>query len=246
MVPVTLLLYTVIKSLYSHEHHHRVVTRNVRLPHMNSRSLHRLATATISGACAAALISGCSVGQDSADDAESATTSTSAADKQDSAGKAPQAEQQAGSEAEVNELDRGIQLASAGKLDEAETVFQAIDLNSPQGVAAQYNLGLIEQARNNSAGAIAYYDSALNLDNAHTSSMFNKALLIEADDPQQALEIGEKIVELKPDASTTYLLIGRTKAALGDAEGAAAANAKAVELDPNLQASLDGAAPAGE
>src|SRR5215475_5792271 len=86
-------------------------------------------------------------------------------------------------------LKQGIAQAEANKLSEAATTFEDILAISPTNKYALYNLGVIEQKRADPSGAVAHYDQALKADTTYTPAMYNKALILEASDPDGALAL---------------------------------------------------------
>ena len=58
---------------------------------------------------------------------------------------------------------RGVELVQAGRLDEAEAVFRALDAKSPGLPEVHYNLGYIAQRRGDGEAAAAAYAKAFQL-----------------------------------------------------------------------------------
>jgi tetratricopeptide (TPR) repeat protein len=131
-------------------------------------------------------------------------------------------------------LQHGIQQANSNMISQAVTTFNDVLLLSPNNTYALYNLGLIDQNRNDPTGAVTYYDRALNADGTYTPAMYNKAIILEVTDSQAALALYQRIVALDPKASTAYLRMAFVYAREGQHAQASAARAKAVALDPGL------------
>jgi tetratricopeptide (TPR) repeat protein len=131
-------------------------------------------------------------------------------------------------------LKAGISEAAAKMLDEATTTFKDVLLISPKNVYALYNLGVIDQTENKTAGALSYYDEAIGADNTYTPAMYNKAIILEATNLNAALALYKQIVALDPNASTAYLHIAFVYAKQGQEADANEARAKAVALDASL------------
>jgi tetratricopeptide (TPR) repeat protein len=142
---------------------------------------------------------------------------------------------QANSSAAVSTLlKQGLSQAQAKQLGQAETTFKNVLLLDPENVYALYNLGVIDQTQNNTAGAIAYYNKALNSNNTYTPAMYNKAIILEATDLEAALALYKQIVAINPKASTAYLRMAFVYAKQGQDAKADQARAKAIALDASL------------
>ena len=139
-----------------------------------------------------------------------------------------------GADAVARLIDEGIGQANAGQFAEAATTFNNVLAIDPNNKFALYNLGVLAQRRNDTAAALGYYDKALASDAAYTPALFNKAILLEPTSRDQAIALYEKIVGINPKASTAYLRLATLYAAAGQADKAAAARAKATEIDPSL------------
>ena len=95
-------------------------------------------------------------------------------------------------------LKQGLSQAEAKQLDQAETTFKNVLLLDPHNVYALYNLGVIDQTQNNTAGAISYYDQALSAKSTYTPAMYNKAIILEASDLDAALAAVQADCRYKP------------------------------------------------
>jgi tetratricopeptide (TPR) repeat protein len=131
-------------------------------------------------------------------------------------------------------LEQGIAQAEGNQLSQAATTFDDVLAVSPTNKYALYNLGLIDQDRHNLSGAVARYDQALKADNTYTPAMYNKALILETSDPNAALALYRRIVELNTKASTAYLHMAIVYARQRKLSQAKQARAKAIALDPSL------------
>jgi tetratricopeptide (TPR) repeat protein len=131
-------------------------------------------------------------------------------------------------------LEKGIAQAQAGDLDAARVTFDNVLSLDPGNKYALFNLGIIEQSRKKRAAALDYYDAALESDPEYTPAMYNKAILVERADLEEAVGIYEAILEIDPEASTTYLRLSFAYEELGQQEKADTMRQKAVELDPSL------------
>jgi tetratricopeptide (TPR) repeat protein len=131
-------------------------------------------------------------------------------------------------------LQEGISQAQAKMLGQAATTFKNVLLLNPKNVYALYNLGVIDQTQNNTAGALSYYNQALSADSTYTPAMYNKAIILEATNLDAALALYEKIVVINPKASTAYLRMAFVYAKQGQTAKAEQARAKAIALDASL------------
>jgi Tfp pilus assembly protein PilF len=131
-------------------------------------------------------------------------------------------------------LQVGIQRANQKDWAGATTTFQDVLAINPGNVYALYNLGVIDQTTGTPSRAIGYYKMALTVSKKYTPAMFNMAILLEKQDPQQALSLYQQIVTINPQASTAYLRMAFVQAELGDQGAAQASYAKAIAIDPSL------------
>jgi tetratricopeptide (TPR) repeat protein len=131
-------------------------------------------------------------------------------------------------------LKQGLSQAQAKQLGQAGTTFKNVLLLDPKNVYALYNLGVIDQTQNNTAGAIAYYNKALSSDGTYTPAMYNKAIILEATSLDAALALYKQIVVINPKASTAYLRMAFVYAKQGQDAKADQARAKAIALDASL------------
>lgn len=112
---------------------------------------------------------------------------------------------------------------------------QVLDLNvNPADKLAWYNLGVIAQHDNRTADARAAYDHALKIDPNFESALYNKALLIESNHPDQAIAILRHIVGADPKAATAHLHLGQALAKKGQDKEAKDTFGLAVRADPSL------------
>jgi tetratricopeptide (TPR) repeat protein len=131
-------------------------------------------------------------------------------------------------------LKEGINEANTNRLGQATTAFEDALRVSPNNTYALYDLGVIDQKRHDTAGALSYYDRAISADGSYTPAMYNKAILLEGGDPGAALGIYKRIVKLNPNASTAYLRMAFIYAGQGKRTLAKEARATAIALEPRL------------
>ncbi|RKT03303.1 Tfp pilus assembly protein PilF [Streptomyces sp. 3211.6] len=133
-------------------------------------------------------------------------------------------------------LQAGIKQGEAKDFPGATHSFrQVLDLNvNPADKLAWYNLGVIAQHDNRTADARAAYDHALKIDPNFESALYNKALLVESNHPDEAIAILRHIVGADPKAATAHLHLGRALARKGRDKEAGEAFGLAVRADPSL------------
>jgi Tfp pilus assembly protein PilF len=131
-------------------------------------------------------------------------------------------------------LQNGIKQAGQGKYDDATATFKAILAVDPKAKYALYNLGLIAQIQGDTAGALDYYQKAIDVDAKFTSAMYNQAIVLEPTDRAKAEGLYEQIVKIDPKASTSFLRLSYLYQADGDQAKADAARQSALKLDPSL------------
>ena len=131
-------------------------------------------------------------------------------------------------------LQRGAQLHSEGRLDEAEQAYLPLLQGEPQQVAtAHYLLALVKSDRGDLAGAIAHYGAAAALGAASPDFLYGYGeQLRKAGRPGDALDRFERALALQADHADARHLQGVTLAALGRLEDALASYDLAAALKP--------------
>ncbi|WP_173264280.1 tetratricopeptide repeat protein [Streptomyces pacificus] len=137
-------------------------------------------------------------------------------------------------------LQAGLLQARHQDLPGAEATFRRALEVDPDNKLAWFNVGAIAQQSGRPAEALRAYDAALKTDPSFTSALFNKAVLVKASDPDQAITLLERAVSVNPAASTAHFQLGETLAAKGRESEARDAYRRAVAVD----ASLHGDVPA--
>lgn len=150
-------------------------------------------------------------------------------------------------------LLRGVALHKAGKLAEAEKLYDKV-LKYNRGCGDALNLkGVLASGRGHHAAALKLYDGAVSLMPSHAEAHFNRAgALTTLGRNEDALAAYGKAIALNPRYGDAYLNAGLVHHKLGELEKAVAAFRKMVELSPNdprgpynlgvcLQESLPGA-----
>jgi tetratricopeptide (TPR) repeat protein len=141
----------------------------------------------------------------------------------------------AGAAARVGALvQAGIRQAQQKNWAAAATAFHGALAIDPENVYALYDLGVVAQANNDDSHALSYYGQALAANGRYTPAMYNKAILLEASSPRQAIALYSQVIAISPRAATAYLRMAFVEAELGDQAQARVADARAVALDPRL------------
>ncbi|MCW2833663.1 MAG: hypothetical protein JWN68_1616 [Nocardioides sp.] len=84
------------------------------------------------------------------------------------------------------------------------------------------------------AKAIASYDAALATDPDYVPALFNKAILVEADDLPEAVEMYREVVEIDDQHAAAFMRTGFGLLHLGQAADGEAALEKGLQLDPSM------------
>jgi Flp pilus assembly protein TadD len=132
-------------------------------------------------------------------------------------------------------LQSGIEKGKAGDGAAASSAFErALEL-APDDKLAWYDLGVLAAQDDKSDEARADYDRALAIDPSFASALYNKAVMLEAGAPDQAIPLFRRAIAANPKASTAYLHLGWALAKQGHADDATSALDHAVALDPSLK-----------
>jgi tetratricopeptide (TPR) repeat protein len=144
------------------------------------------------------------------------------------------------------DLGAGIVLLNRDNPNAAEQLFEKAIKANDHNAIAYYDLGVSLQDQHQTSTALAAYTNALNIDSRYVPALYNKATIESAAQPAQAIALYRRIVEIQPDAPTTYLNLGLLEAA--QPAGAAQAHAylqTAVTLEPSLYADIPAALRTG-
>lgn len=118
----------------------------------------------------------------------------------------------------------------------AEQLFLQVVKRDPKQAAAYYDLGLAFQDQHNVRGALGAYAKAQALDQNFLPVIFNRAVLYSRIDPQLAMFLYRRAIQLQRDSPTAYLNLGLLEASQGPRLRARAKKdlAKAIRLEPSL------------
>lgn len=140
-----------------------------------------------------------------------------------------------GAEASIAELLKaGIAQGDAGKFSDAIATFNNVLLLDKGNKFAYFNLGVIADAQGDTQAALTAYNAALKTDPKFTPALFNKAIILESSDKDQAISIYQNIVQLDPKAATAFLRLSFLLDAQGKTDDAKTARDEAVSLDKSL------------
>jgi Flp pilus assembly protein TadD len=131
-------------------------------------------------------------------------------------------------------LQAGIKQVQLNDLGGAAKTYRKVLEVDPDNKRAWYNLGVIAQRDGKKTEARTAYDKALKSDPNFSPALYNKAILLEPSDTDQAIGILQRIVAANPKASTAYLHLGQNLAKKDRDSEAKAAFGRAVRLDPSL------------
>lgn len=150
-----------------------------------------------------------------------------------------------GAAAEIDRIDsislllkQGVEQGQAGEFDEAKATFEKVLVLQEDNKFAWFNLGYLAQSSNATAEAIVYYNKALEIDSSYLPAMYNQAILLEEERPDEAIRIYQNIVEADKGASTAYLRLGLILDKKNDRKGAEEAFKSAVDADASLSAAV--------
>ncbi|KAB1904604.1 tetratricopeptide repeat protein [Micromonospora sp. AMSO1212t] len=135
-------------------------------------------------------------------------------------------------------LQEGIEQGQAGKSDEAKATFEKVVALQGDNKFAWFNLGYLAQSRDATDEAVAAYDKALQIDGSYRPALYNKAILLEEAEPDEAVALYRKIVGADEGASTAYLRLGLMLVKQNDRTGARKAFASAIDADPKLASAV--------
>ncbi len=121
-----------------------------------------------------------------------------------------------------------------GQYDQAlSDIVKVLEL-SPEEETAYLLRGRIHEAMKDYTAATNDYNMALELNPFNEeASLLSASMLIKEDRPEEAIELLNEMIELKPDFAKAYSERSKAKELLGDKDGALEDYKKAEELNPN-------------
>jgi tetratricopeptide (TPR) repeat protein len=132
-------------------------------------------------------------------------------------------------------LSQGLAAHTAGKLDDAISLyFQALS-KDPTNQFALFNLGQIEHTKNHLVAAEAWYRLALQSDPAMPSALYNLALVRQAvGDSIESASLLRGLIRTDPNNALAHYNLGIALRSLGQTADAATEFATAQRLDARL------------
>ena len=141
-------------------------------------------------------------------------------------------------------LQRGLAAHTAGRIDEAISLYYQVLAKDPTNKFAFFNLGQIEHTRNHPAAAEAFYRLALESDKNMTSALYNLALLRQAaGDSAESAALLRRFVQTIPNDGPSHWNLGLALRSLGQTAEANAEFARAQQLDARLVPPAGSAVP---
>jgi tetratricopeptide (TPR) repeat protein len=132
-------------------------------------------------------------------------------------------------------LTAALRAHQEGKLDEAAELYEEVLTLQPRNKFAWYNLGLIDQTRDESAEAEERYREAISVDPDFVAALFNLAVLrTAAGDENEAIDLYRQIVEIRPGYAAAHLNLGFALIDVGEEREGRAELDEATRLDPSL------------
>ncbi len=134
-------------------------------------------------------------------------------------------------------LTQGLAAHTAGRLDEAISLyFQALS-KDPANKFALFNLGQIEHTKNHLVAAEAWYRLALQSDSAMPSALYNLALVRQAvGDSIESASLLRSLIRIDPNNALAHYNLGLALRSLGQNTDATNEFATAQRLDTRLVA----------
>lgn len=114
------------------------------------------------------------------------------------------------------ELQKIQQLHTAGRIDEALAVAEAIAAREPNAAEIHYTLGVMRGSKNELEASVAEFEAELAGNPSHLPSLKGLATAYDnLDQPEQAAQMAERYLASQPGDRAMALLAGRTLAAAG-------------------------------
>lgn len=131
-------------------------------------------------------------------------------------------------------IQTGLEQVAAGDDATARTTFANVLRLDPGNVYGHYNLGLIEQNAGRDAQAIEEYDAALATDPAFTSALYNRAILTEPSDLEEAVELYRRAVDADSEFAAAHMRLGFALVHLGETVEGEGHLGTGISLDPSM------------
>lgn len=131
-------------------------------------------------------------------------------------------------------VQTGLTQLGAGDAEQAGATFRTVLDQDAGNVYAHYNLGVIAEAAGDTATAATEYDNALATDPAFAPALFNRGVLHEPDDLDQAVRLYRRALAADPDLAAAHMRLGFALLHLGEPAEAEEHLAAGVRLDPAM------------
>lgn len=128
----------------------------------------------------------------------------------------------------VGQLEAGDGAAAAG-------TFNSVLALDADNLLAHYNLGLIAQQAGEAATALEHYDAALATDPGYGPALYNKAILVEGDDLDEAVGLYRKAVDAQPEFAPAHMRLGFALVHLGETDEGERHLEEGIRLDPTMR-----------
>jgi Flp pilus assembly protein TadD len=132
------------------------------------------------------------------------------------------------------DVSAGVTAQRQGHIDDALEDFRQALAHEPRDAVAYYDLGTVQSAQGDTSPAVQDYDAALQFNGNYVPALYNLALLLTPSDPNEAVSLYQRAIEVSPADSAPYLNLGFVLHALGHDSEARTAFAAAVRIDPTL------------
>ena len=131
-------------------------------------------------------------------------------------------------------LAAGLKAQAAGHNAEAADDYRKVLAHDPRNAFAYYDLGVIAQQAGNNTEAEADYRAALQFKPEFDSALFNLAIIRTAVAPQEAVDLYQHVIRLKPNNASAHLNLGFVFHTMGKDADAQTEFRAAIALDPKL------------
>ncbi len=136
------------------------------------------------------------------------------------------------SERAAEHLARAEEVIQEGNMREALIELRAALKLDPQNAKINFQIGELLASRGEIEDAIFYFGEAARLDPDHLEAAISQAMLLRFDEPEQAREIVEGVVERAPRSPLGHMGRAHLLLVAGDAEAALVPALTATELEP--------------
>jgi Tfp pilus assembly protein PilF len=131
-------------------------------------------------------------------------------------------------------IGAGRHLLRNGNANAAEQLFQQAIRRDPKSPVGYYDLGVVYEEKGQQAQALHQYQLAFRVNPRYVPALFNAAVLVDGQNPQQAMGLYRRIIAIQPDSPTALLNLGLLEAKANDETQALRDLRQALHLDPGL------------